>query len=226
MSEREGSQRERALSEREGSQRERALSEPDRRSRGRPPGRANTRDHVLAAARTVFADRGYRSASLRAIAAEAGVDAGMVRHFFGDKDGLFRAAMELPVDPAVLLPVLLGPGLDGLGERVVRFFVGVWDEPSTRGPFLALVRSVTSHEESAAMFREFITDHVLGRLAAALERPDAELRASLAASQLVGLAMVRYIIRVEPLASAGIEEVVAAVAPTLQRYLTGDVATG
>ncbi|HEX6756527.1 MAG TPA: TetR family transcriptional regulator [Mycobacteriales bacterium] len=214
------------MSEPESPQGKRAPIEPERRSRGRPPGRGNTRDDVLAAARTVFADRGYRNASLRAIAAEAGVDAGMVRHFFGDKDGLFRAAMELPIDPSVLLPALLAPGLDGLGERVVRFFLGVWDAPATRGPFLALVRSVTSHEESAAMFREFFTERMLGRIAAALDRPDAELRGSLVASQLVGLAMVRYIIRIEPLASASVDQVVAAVAPTLQRYLTGDVATG
>lgn len=202
------------------------MSQPDRRSRGRPPGRANTRDDVLDAARRVFAERGYRAASLRAIAAEAGVDAGMVRHFFGDKDGLFRAAMQLPVDPSVVLPMLLGPGLDGVGERVVRFFVSVWDEPVSRGPFLALVRSVASHEESAAIFREFITERVLVRIAGELDRPEAELRASLVASQLVGLAMVRYIIRIEPLASADADQVVAAVAPTVQRYLTGEVATG
>lgn len=196
------------------------------RTRGRPPGRANTRDDVLAAARAVFAERGYDAASLRTIAAAAGVDAGMVRHFFGDKDGLFRAAMELPVDPAVFLPVLLGPGLDGIGERVVRFFVSVWDEPATRGPFLALVRSVSSHEEAAAMFREFVAGQVLGRLTAAIDRPDGRLRAALVGSQLVGLAMVRYIIRLEPLASASADRVVAAVAPTVQRYFTGDVEAG
>ncbi|MFL6128001.1 MAG: TetR family transcriptional regulator [Mycobacteriales bacterium] len=196
------------------------------RQRGRPPGRANTRQAVLDAARRVFADRGYQQASLRAIAAEAGVDAGMVRHFFGDKAGLFRAAMELPFDPAAVLPVLLGPGLDGLGERVVRFFVTVWEEPAARGPFLALIRSVTGHEESATMFREFITDQVLVRVAAAIDRPNARLRASLTASQLIGMAMIRYVVKIEPLASASVDEVVAAVAPTVQRYLTGDVEPG
>jgi AcrR family transcriptional regulator len=201
-------------------------AERDGRQRGRPPGRTNTRQDVLDAARLVFAERGYAAASLRAIAARAGVDAGMVRHFFGDKDGLFRAAMELPVDPSLVLPALLEPGLAGLGERVVRFFVTVWDEPATGGSFVALIRSVASHEESATMFREFVTERVLGRIAAALDQPDAPLRASLAASQLVGLAMARYVIRVEPLASAPREQVVAAMAPTLQRYLTGDVATG
>lgn len=193
------------------------------RQRGRPPGRTNTRQDVLDAARRVFADRGYQHASLRAIAAEAGVDAGMVRHFFGDKAGLFRAAMELPVDPATILPVLLGPGLDGLGERVVRFFVSVWDDPVARGPFLSLIRSVAGHEESATMFRQFITEQMLGPLAAAIGRPNARLRATLVGSQLVGLAMVRYVVKVEPLASASADQVVAAVAPTIQRYLTGDV---
>jgi AcrR family transcriptional regulator len=178
---------------------------------------------VLDAARRVFAEHGYQQASLRAIAAEAGVDAGMVRHFFGDKAGLFRAAMQLPVDPAVVLPPLLEPGVDGLGERVVRFFLTIWEEPGARGPFLALIRSVSGHEESAAMFREFITDQVLVRIAAALDRPNARLRATLVGSQLVGLAMIRYVIGVEPLASAPVDEVVAVVAPTVQRYLTGEL---
>ena len=193
------------------------------RQRGRPPGRSNTRQAVLDAARRVFAEHGYQQASLRAIAAEAGVDAGMVRHFFGDKAGLFRAAMELPIDPAQVLPALLAPGVDGLGERVVRFFLTVWEEPAARGPFLAVVRSVSGHEESAAMFREFITDQVLVRIAAALDRPDARLRATLVASQLIGVVMARYVLKVEPLASASPEWLVAAIGPTVQRYLTGDV---
>ena len=201
------------------------MTEPARvgRQRGRPPGRSNTRQAVLDAARRVFADHGYQQASLRAIAAEAGVDAGMVRHYFGDTAGLFRAAMELPIDPGAVLPVLLAPGVDGLGERVVRFFLTVWEEPAARGPFLAVVRSVSGHEESAAMFREFITDQVLVRIAAALDRPDARLRAALVGSQLIGVVMVRYVVRVEPLASAPVGQVVAAVAPTVQRYLTGDI---
>ena len=193
------------------------------RQRGRPPGRSNTRQAVLDAARRVFAEVGYQQASLRTIAAEAGVDAGMVRHFFGDKAGLFRAALDLPFEPAAVLPVLLAPGVDGLGERVVRFFLSVWEEPAARGPFLAVIRSVSGHEEAAAMFREFITEQVLVRLAAALDRPNAQLRATLVGSQLIGMVMVRYVVRIEPLASAPVDEVVAAVAPTIQRYLTGDL---
>jgi len=178
---------------------------------------------VLDAARRVFADLGYQQASLRTIAAEAGVDAGMVRHFFGDKAGLFRAAMELPIDPAEIVPLLLAPGLDGVGERVVRFFLGLWDNPDLRGPFLSLIRSVTGHEESATMFRQFVTEQVVGRIAAALGKPDAHLRSTLVGSQLVGLAMIRYVVKVEPLASAPVDQVVAAIAPTIQHYLTGDL---
>ena len=95
----------------------------------------------------------------------------------------------------MVLPALLAPGVDGLGERVVQFFLSVWEEPTARGPFLAVIRSVSGHEESAAMFREFITDQVLVRIAAALDRPNARLRATLVASQLIGLAMVRYVVR-------------------------------
>jgi AcrR family transcriptional regulator len=178
---------------------------------------------VLDAARRAFAARGYQAASLRAIAAEADVDPGMVRHFFGSKAGLFQAAMDLPVDFEHVVPALLAEGMDGIGERLLRFFLPVFDSPAGRAPFVTLLRSAVTHEESARMFREFMTEQLVGRVAAALGRPDARLRATLVGSQMAGLVMARYVIRVEPLASADPETVVAAVAPTVQRYLTGDL---
>jgi AcrR family transcriptional regulator len=190
---------------------------------GRPPGPGNSRERVLAAAREVFAERGYDRASLRAIAARADVDPGMVRHFFGDKEGLFRAALELPFNPAEMIPLLLAPGLDGLGERVVRFFCGLWEGERGPAPFVAVLRGATSHEQSAAMLREFVTRALVGRVAAALDRPQPALRATLAASQLVGLGLARYVVRIEPLASVPVSTVVAAVGPTVQWYLTGDL---
>jgi AcrR family transcriptional regulator len=190
---------------------------------GRPPGPGNTRDAVLDAARRAFAARGYQAASLRAIAGDAGVEPGMVRHFFGSKAGLFQAAMELPIDFEHVVPELLAAGMDGVGERLLRFFLSVFDASGDRNQFVSLLRSAVTHEESARMFREFMTEQLVGRVAAALGRPDARLRATLVGSQMVGLVMARYVIRVEPLASADPETVVAAVAPTLQRYLTGDL---
>jgi len=178
---------------------------------------------VLDAARRAFAARGYQAASLRTIAADAGVDPGMVRHFFGSKAGLFQAAMELPIDFEHVVPALLAEGMDGIGERLVRFFLSVFESATDRSPFVTLIRSAVSHEESARMFREFMTEQLVGRIAAALGRPDARLRATFVGSQMAGLVLLRYVIRVEPLASADPETVVAAVAPTIQRYLTGDL---
>jgi len=186
---------------------------------GRRPGESDTRAAILTAGRQAFAQHGYDGASIRSIAGAAGVDPALVHHYFNTKHGLFVAAMEFPVDPGEVLPVLLAPGIDGLGERLVRFFLSVWDSAGDRTPFFALIRGAVSHDESAALLREFITREVLGRVAAAVDQPDPELRATLVGSQMVGLAMARYIVRIEPLASADAETVVAAIAPTIQRYL-------
>jgi AcrR family transcriptional regulator len=196
---------------------------PVARPPGRRPGAGNTREDVLAAARRLFAERGYDAASLRAIAAAADVDPGMVRHFFGNKAGLFRAVMHFPIDFETAVPALLAGGPDGLGERLARFLLSIWEDPANRGPALAMIRSAVSHEESARMLREFITEQLLARVAAVLDRPEPRLRATLTASQAVGLIMTRYVVRVEPLASADVETIVAAVAPTFQRYLTGEI---
>lgn len=199
-----------------------------RAGRGRRPGRpsgdaATTRAQVLAAARRAFTDKGYTAASFRQIAADAGVDPGMIRHWFGDKAGLFRAAMEPIVEPGLLLAGVLDAGPDGLGERLLRRLLGVWDTAGAHSPMIILVRSAVSHDESTALLRTFVTEQILGRLSGVLGEPDGPLRASLVGSQMIGVVMARYIVRVEPLASASADEIVAAVAPTLQRYLTGPI---
>jgi AcrR family transcriptional regulator len=188
---------------------------------GRRPGNGDTRQDVLDAARECFATSGYDGATIRAIAAKAGVDPALVHHFFGAKTNLFAAAMELPA-PEVL-PGLLDGEVDGVGERVVRTFLTLWEDPNTRSRFLAVVRSAVRYEAAATMLRSFLSREVLGVRARNLDTPDADLRASLVGSQLIGLAMARYVVKVQPLASASVEAVVAAYAPTIQRYLTGDV---
>ncbi|HEY0637019.1 MAG TPA: TetR family transcriptional regulator [Pseudonocardiaceae bacterium] len=190
------------------------------RRKGRRPAGEDTRAALLEAARQVFVEQGYDGATVRSIAAIAGVDAAMVNHWFGGKEALFAAAMRIPVDPTALVDELLGPGPDGLGERIVRRFLGVWDATSG-GALIAMLRSVSSHEPAARMMREFITRVLFGRLVALLGADRPELRAALCGSQIVGLAMVRYVIRLEPLASADVDTVAAAVGPNLQRYLTG-----
>jgi AcrR family transcriptional regulator len=191
---------------------------------GRRPGTGGTRDEILAAARSHFADVGYEGATIRGIAAAAKVDPKLVLHYFESKEGVFRAAVDFPIDPAGFIPGLLKPGLDGLGGRLVRFFLETWESPAG-SPLLALIRSVVASESAASLMREFVSREILARVAEALELDQPQLRASLAASQLIGLAMLRYVVRVEPLASASPRRVAAWIGPTLQRYFTDPAAT-
>lgn len=188
---------------------------------GRRPGPTRTRSAILDAARAAFAARGYDAVSLRSVAREAGVDPALVHRFFGSKEQLFVAALELPVAPGVLVAAVLADGVAGVGERLVRTLLTLWDTPGGFAPFLALVRGAVDNEAAATMLREFLTREVLGRIAAVAAPDRAELRASIAGSQVVGLAMARYIVRVPPLADADREEIVAVVGPAIQRYLTG-----
>ena len=192
---------------------------------GRRPGVSGTREAILDAARRTFAEQGYQQATIRGVAELAGVDPALVHHYFGTKQDLFVAAVQLPVNPIEELVTVLASDRDTTGERMIGVFLSVWDHAANNSPLLALVRSAVSDEQAAAMLREFITEEVLGRIAEELGSPDAKLRATLVGSQLVGLMMARYIIRVEPLASAPPAVVAAAMGPTLQRYLTGDIGT-
>ncbi len=188
---------------------------------GRRRGSPDTRKSILSAARTAFSEHGYDRASVRAIAAAAGVDAALVHHYFGTKEKLFLASVAAPVDPATVLPAILAGGLDGLGERVVRGFLSIWDDPVTGPAALAVFRSALGHDWSARMLREFLTTQVLRRILRDQPIDRTELRAALVVSQMVGLVGVRYLLKIEPLASAPADLVVAMIAPTLQRYLTG-----
>ncbi|MFF8418287.1 TetR family transcriptional regulator [Streptomyces sp. NPDC015680] len=198
-------------------------SSPKRR--GRPSRTADTtgpdaRTRILEAARTEFAERGYDKTSVRGIAKAAGVDSALVHHYFGTKDEVFAAAIELSFEPALAIPDVLGDGTDGLGERLARYFIAVWENPASRAPLLAVVRSALTNEAAAKVLRGFVLRRLLERVAEALDVPDATFRAELAASHMIGIAMLRYVIRAEPLASADPEKIIEMVAPTLQRYLT------
>jgi AcrR family transcriptional regulator len=194
---------------------------PARRRRGRRPGGADTRGALLAAARAEFAERGFDGATVRVIADRAGVDPAMVNHWFGSKEALFTAALDLPVDPGTLVAEVVPGDPDQLGERIVSRFLTLWDHAGGGRPLAALVRSIASHEAAAALMRQFITRVLVRRVVASVAPDRLDLRAGLVGSQLVGLGMVRYVLRLEPLASADHATVIAAVAPTLQRYLTG-----
>lgn len=183
---------------------------------GRRPGQTQTRDDILAAARNQFGQRGYNGATIRGIAAEAGVNPALVHHFFGSKEQVFVAALNLPITPSTITDVITQGPRDQIGERIVRVFLGLWASPETRQTFLALVRSVASNEQIASLMRQFLEHTIVGPVSAALDLPP--LRLTGAASQAFGLAMARYVIRVEPLASATDDEVVELVAPVLQYY--------
>ncbi|MDF3292135.1 TetR/AcrR family transcriptional regulator [Streptomyces silvisoli] len=197
---------------------------PTRRRRGRPTGAragdSGTRERILGAARGVFAERGYDKTSIRAIAKAAEVDPALVHHYFGAKEQIFEAAIEVSFAPALGVPDVLAAGPDQVGERLARYFLSVWHNPATRAPLLAVVRSAVTNETAAGVLRGFVLRRVLLKVAGELDLPDARLRAELAAAQLIGVVLVRYVLKVEPLASATEEEIVAYVAPTIQRYLT------
>ncbi|WHT17799.1 TetR family transcriptional regulator [Crossiella sp. CA-258035] len=193
------------------------------RRRGRRPAGEDTKGALLSAARAVFTEQGYDGATVRMIAARAQVDPAMVNHWFGGKESLFAAAVQLPVTPQQILETVLAGPVEGLGERIVRRFLSVWDETGG-GPFVALMRSASSHDDAAGMLREFVTHALFGKIARAIEADQPDLRASLVGAQVAGLGMMRYVIKLEPLASADHDTLAAAVAPTLQRYLTGDLA--
>ncbi|MCO7221382.1 TetR family transcriptional regulator [Klenkia sp. PcliD-1-E] len=194
------------------------------RPTGRRPGNPDTRDAVLHAARTVFAELGFGGATIRRIAGEAGVDPALVHHYFGSKDELFLAAVRAPVDPeAVLAPVLAGPRA-GIGVRLVHTLLGVWDGPA--GPALvALLRSAVTDPRTAAALQEFLLRRVLGRIAAALDVPTDEVsvRSGLVLSQVLGLLVARYVLQAQDVVDAGPADLAAAVGPTVDRYLTGDL---
>ncbi|MEU7741291.1 TetR family transcriptional regulator [Nonomuraea sp. NPDC049158] len=194
-------------------------TEPTKRRPGRRPGAADTRGEILAAARRVFAEKGFDKATVRGIAREAKVDPALVHHYFDTKEGMFAAAMQLPVSPEQVVPVLLDGPREEIGERLVRLLLTVTAQPETREPMIALIRSAMTNQQAEMMFREFITNALLFRVADRLEVPP--LRIEAAFGQIFGIVMGRYVLKLEPLASADPEELVELLAPTIQRYLTG-----
>jgi AcrR family transcriptional regulator len=189
--------------------------------RGRRPGPSGTREGITRAARRQFAEAGYDRTTIRSIAAEAAVDPALVIHYFGSKQQLLLAVVELPFEPEDVLPRLLEGPRASVGERLARFVLGVLEDPDARAKWTGMIRAAASEPEAARMLRELLERRVFGPLAAALGSDDAALRANLVGSQVVGLIMARSIVAVEPIASVRAETIVSAIAPTLQRYLVG-----
>jgi len=159
---------------------------------------------------------------MRAIAAEAGVDAALVHHYFGSKDDLFMAALELPVDPREALAPVIAAGKDDAAVGLLRTFLSVWDDPENQLAFLGLFRSVLDPPGERLLSQGFVPV-VLGPVGQALGIDHPEARMPLVASQMIGLIMCRYVLKLEPLASMDPEVLVATYGPTIQRYLTGEL---
>lgn len=189
-----------------------------KRRPGRRPGSADTRGEILTAARKVFAEKGFDQATVRGIAKEASVDPALVHHYFESKEGMFVEAMRLPINPALILPAILDGPREEIGERLVRMILTLFAEDEARQPALALVRSVMTNEQTVGMFREFMTNVLLYRVADELGVP--RLRTEVAFAQMFGVIVGRYVLRLEPLATAEMDELVALLGPTIQRYLT------
>jgi AcrR family transcriptional regulator len=202
------------------------LDRPQRATRtprtGRRPGAAGTqtREAILAAARRLFAELGFDGASMRVIAAEAGVDAALITHFFGSKANLLAAAIDWPFDPDRELPRILKAGKNRAGEGLVALFVRTWDREGSRHPVITLLRAAISEPTAADLLASFMRTRLFGPLLADLGSDQPEIRANLLAAQLGGVALARYILRIEPLASASPRDVIQWVAPSIQRYLT------
>lgn len=194
---------------------------------GRRPGNQDTRGAIVTAARHAFAARGFAGASVRAIAAEAGVDAALIHHYFDTKEQLFLATIALPLTLPALLEEATAQGLDGLGERLLAMVLGVWDSP-LQPSLVAAIRTLLTEPALTRTVSEFLTLEVIGRVLshADLTPDEASRRAGLVASQILGLIMGRYVLRLPALAGRPTTELVAEVGPTLQHYLDGGPARG
>jgi AcrR family transcriptional regulator len=179
-----------------------------------------SKQRILEAARALFREHGYDGTTVRAVAAEAGVDPAMVFYFFGTKQGLFAAAVEMSAQLPPAIEAIFTGGLDGIGERIIRTLLANMDK-SDRTPLAMLTRSAPTHDQSETLLREFIDREITGRLTSMLGTPDAALRAGMVNVQLLGLTVARYIVRIEPIASAPVDELVTQFGQLVQHCLTG-----
>jgi AcrR family transcriptional regulator len=194
---------------------------------GRRAGDSGTREAILEAARVRFAEHGYDGATIRGIAADAAVDPALVHHFYGSKEKLFAAAMRLPAVPSEVIAAALASHEGASpGAHLVATVLAIWEDPAVHGVIIGLLRSAMNSDQAAGLLREFITDAILapvGALARADSPDDAAYRAGAVASQMLGLALARYVLRIGPVATASIADLAATIGPTIERYLTGDI---
>jgi AcrR family transcriptional regulator len=197
------------------------MADPPPRRPGRRAGESSARREILDAARELFSAAGYDATSIRAIARRAGVDPGLVLHYFSDKAHVFSEAMYFPLDPEDAVARIVPGPRRAMGRRLAAFFIGVWDEPESRDPIIGLLRGATTSPHVAALLRTLLTERVLSPVGERLGTPDSELRMSLCSAQLLGMATARYILCLEQLVSLSADDVVDVMGPPLQHFLTG-----
>ena len=185
---------------------------------GRRPGGVDTRGSILSAARSEFGNKGYHQATIRSIAAEAGVDPALVHHYFGTKEDLFAASIDLPLRPTELADTVFGEGMESAGRRITTVFFTVWEDPETRSPLLAMLRGAFGTEQGAEILRDFFGTAMLSRVAPRIGGDDAELRVSLALSHLIGVAVLRYVIGFPSLRDVPVDQLIDAISPRVQSY--------
>lgn len=189
---------------------------------GRRSGSPDTRAEILKAAKRAFGEMGYDRATIRGIADEAGVDPSLIYHYFGAKDELFAASIDIPMPAAKSLKAVFAGDSEDVGRRLAETFFFVWEQEEPRAALLGILRSAMGGEDQAAeAFRQFLMSSVLEQVAPLISAENPRLRALLMASQLVGIAMTRYVMRLEPIASAPIDEIIELVAPRIQSYVAG-----
>lgn len=194
-----------------------------RRRPGRPIGTSNTREHILTCARELFALNGLDRTSVRSVAAAAGVDASLVHHYYGTKQQLFAAAIQIPIDPTVVLEQIVETPVDELGLKLPSVLLPLWDSELGTG-LIATLRALMAGTESN-LARSFLQEVVTSEVGSRVDFPTGtgRIRAQFVASQLLGVVMARHIVKIEPFASLPADQVAQAIAPTLQRYLTGEL---
>jgi AcrR family transcriptional regulator len=188
---------------------------------GRRPGPSSTRASILVAAVECFAADGYDATSMRHIAAVAGVDPALVRRFFGGKEQLFAEMATALIVPERAVAAVTEGAAETAGERLLRYFLSLLGDVTHPGPLLGLIRSAVTSEHAAGLLRRLLTEQVLAEIARSLRSETAELSAALVASQLVGLAITRYAVRLDALATADPDDLVRWIAPVIQSCLTG-----
>ncbi len=198
------------------------VRKPGSGRRGRREGASESREHILATARRLFAEHGFDGTSLRQVAREAGVDPAMIHHFFRGKDELFALSVALPADPVQVLEGVDQHDPEHRAEAIVRAVLRLWESPAQHS-LVAFIRGTIGSKAKTMLLREVVTRTIISRIMAGIPGPPEEvaLRGNLVATQMVGVMLVRYVVKLEPLASASPEDVVRLVAPNVQHYLTG-----